>query len=51
MAYSYLGYSENHQKVYGATGRQPGPFDEYDKINDPHNKLNLASKVKDKQLN
>ena len=51
MAYTYLGYSENHHLEYGATGSKPGPFDELDKLDDPHGKLNLVNKVKDKQLN
>ena len=31
--------------------KQQGLFDAHDKLDDPHNKLNLMNKVKDKQIN
>lgn len=55
---SYLGYGEMHQRVHGQGGRFRGNLvghnGEYwglsDKLDDPHDRLNLAQKVKDKQL-
>ena len=51
MALTYLGYGEQHQKVHGQGGRFQGPLVGLtDKLDDPHDKLNLANKVKDRQI-
>ena len=50
MALTYLGYGEQHQKVHGQGGRFQGPLVGLsDRLDDPHDKLNLANKVKDRQ--
>ena len=55
MAYSYLGYSESHAKEFSTSSRfhstANSPTGGGDNLNDPHDKLGLTARVRQKQFN